>query len=394
MGKKGGGGGGTQVVQQKADPPAYLLPYLEQGVKDSAAFYEKGAPALYPNKTYVPINQTQTEALNKTLALARGGNPAVTSAQSFLQNTLDTQSGSNPYLDDLMERYGAKANAQVMSNFNKSGRMGSGANAAVAAREISDATLPYLFDQYNKDNAMKLQAAGMAPTLAQFDFDNASRIGSVGDVYQGYDQMALDEAMMRYNYNNGGAEASNLDDFLARINGSAANNYGTSTQSTTGGGQKAGIGSTLGGIVSGLGTLGGMGSGLMSFLGGGSGLAGMLGGTGGLLGSALGFLGFSDRRMKENIEFVGTEKGHNLYAFNYKGKPERRFIGVMADEVEKTHPEAIRDVEGFKAVDYRKIGLEMREVPANTPPVERAAAPVSRGGTVETGVAGCMLGGA
>tara|TARA_R110002020_G_scaffold10785_5_gene40950 strand:- start:1742 stop:2935 length:1194 start_codon:yes stop_codon:yes gene_type:complete len=83
---------------------------------------------------------------------------------------------------------------------------------------------------------------------------------------------------------------------------------------------------------------------------------------------------FSDRRLKDNIKRIGTENGHNLYEFNYLkgGDPylnlvldtENTYIGVMADEVEKTNPEAITvDPEsGYKMVDYNKIGVEMRLV--------------------------------
>ncbi len=99
---------------------------------------------------------------------------------------------------------------------------------------------------------------------------------------------------------------------------------------------------------------------------GGTALGTYFGGTtggaiGGFLGSAAGSL-FSDRRLKENIELVGTENGFNLYKFNYINVPEKTFIGVMADEVEKTHPEAVSESEGYKKVNYDMIGLKMREV--------------------------------
>lgn len=62
----------------------------------------------------------------------------------------------------------------------------------------------------------------------------------------------------------------------------------------------------------------------------------------------------SDRRLKEDIKKVGkTDGGLNLYTFKYKaGGPMQ--LGVMAQEVEKTKPEAVVDVGGFKAVDYGK----------------------------------------
>jgi hypothetical protein len=73
----------------------------------------------------------------------------------------------------------------------------------------------------------------------------------------------------------------------------------------------------------------------------------------------------SDRRLKENIVLVGKDErtGLNLYEFNYTKDPERRFCGVMADEVQSVMPNAvIRGADGFDSVCYGMLGLEMLEV--------------------------------
>jgi hypothetical protein len=63
---------------------------------------------------------------------------------------------------------------------------------------------------------------------------------------------------------------------------------------------------------------------------------------------------FSDERLKENIEPVGElYDGTNVYRYNYKGNIVPR-IGVMAQEVEQSRPEAVTEIAGFKAVDYGK----------------------------------------
>jgi len=70
---------------------------------------------------------------------------------------------------------------------------------------------------------------------------------------------------------------------------------------------------------------------------------------------------FSDRRLKQDIKLVGIENGHNIYRFAYKGHPDSVFIGVMADEVEKTHPDAVIQAGDYKSVDYGAIGVYFRE---------------------------------
>jgi hypothetical protein len=86
-------------------------------------------------------------------------------------------------------------------------------------------------------------------------------------------------------------------------------------------------------------------------------------GAGAQLGATL--ISKSDRRLKENIQPIGTDErtGLNLYEFSYKNGSGKRFIGVMADEVEKLYPEAVFEMpDGYKAVNYAALGLEMVEV--------------------------------
>jgi hypothetical protein len=80
---------------------------------------------------------------------------------------------------------------------------------------------------------------------------------------------------------------------------------------------------------------------------------------------SLAYMAFSDRRLKENIVLVGKDEatGLNLYEFNYITNPNVRFRGVMADEVQACMPAAVVTTsDGYLAVDYSQIGIEMVEV--------------------------------
>lgn len=66
---------------------------------------------------------------------------------------------------------------------------------------------------------------------------------------------------------------------------------------------------------------------------------------------------FSDIRLKEDITLIGEENGINVYEFNYIGD-DVRYRGVMAQEIEDTHPEAVTEIDGYLAVHYDKIGIE------------------------------------
>jgi hypothetical protein len=70
--------------------------------------------------------------------------------------------------------------------------------------------------------------------------------------------------------------------------------------------------------------------------------------------SAAAIYAASDRRLKENIEAIGkTNDGQTIYRYNYKGDP-RTQIGLIAQEVEKHHPDAVGLAGTYKTVDYKK----------------------------------------
>ena len=80
--------------------------------------------------------------------------------------------------------------------------------------------------------------------------------------------------------------------------------------------------------------------------------------------AAGGFRG-SDRRLKEDIVFLGTEMTTGLpwYEFSYIDEPGSRWQGVMAEDVEQYMPEAVKEnVHGMKLVNYDMLGIQMVEV--------------------------------
>lgn len=71
----------------------------------------------------------------------------------------------------------------------------------------------------------------------------------------------------------------------------------------------------------------------------------------------------SDIRLKTDVQRVGTNRlGLGVYRWRYNGL-EGVWEGVMAHEVAVMHPGAVRALpKGFKAVDYARLGLELRRV--------------------------------
>ena len=73
--------------------------------------------------------------------------------------------------------------------------------------------------------------------------------------------------------------------------------------------------------------------------------------------------GYSDRKLKDNIKKVGTENGYNVYTWDWNEKAHQLGLhgsgrGVIADEVKKIKPEAVKRHAGFDTVDYQLIGVK------------------------------------
>jgi len=75
-----------------------------------------------------------------------------------------------------------------------------------------------------------------------------------------------------------------------------------------------------------------------------------------------GMIAASDRDLKENIQKIGESiSGINIYKFNYIGKAQK-YIGAMADEVQKIKPEAVVKMDnGFLGIIYDQIDVNFKE---------------------------------
>lgn len=95
---------------------------------------------------------------------------------------------------------------------------------------------------------------------------------------------------------------------------------------------------------------------------GGEALGAGAGGLGAGMGEGLGalFALFSDPRLKTDKHPVGKlNDGTPIWVFKYKGDPTPR-IGLMADDVQRRHPEAVHERGGFKTVDYAAATKQSR----------------------------------
>jgi hypothetical protein len=326
-------GGGSQTSTTKSDPWSGQQPYLKYGFDQAEQNYQSNNPQYYQGSTVAPLSQTTQQAMQLQSMRALGGNPLVNASQKNMQDTVNgAYLNSNPYMDanfnagaDAITRTYGDAIRNNTAGFEGAGRSGSGMQAFynnqandTLAKNLNNLYGQTYYNNYQNERGNQMSAAQMSPAFAQQDMTNLDALSSVGAAQDTNNQNILNSNIDRWNYGQN-LESNKLQQYMGMIQGNYGGTSSTSTPTSS---------NPLGTILSGAGLLAGF---------------------------------MSDVRMKENIEPMGAENGHNIYKFNYIGD-NKKYIGVMAQEVEKTHPDAVvEDVNGVKRVKYWQIGVNFRE---------------------------------
>lgn len=245
----------------------------------------------------------------------------------------DTLSGkyldpsTNPYLKSTYDTAARQVANSVNSQFASSGRYGSGAQAGVLTQGLGDLATNIYGGNYQQERARQAASLSLAPQFNSIDYQNLSALTGANQAVSDYpyQQLARYGGLLGQVAGQGGSSSAN-----------AQQPYFTNQLA-----QLAGLGLT--------------GASLYSLLGGAGAGAAAAGTAAGASGLASGIAAFSDRRLKTNISRVGqTDDGIPLYRYRYKWSPTME-VGVMAQDVEKIKPYAVKNVLGYKAVDYSQL---------------------------------------
>lgn len=306
----------TQVVTQQIDPS--MQPYISYGLQEAQKLYQDtSVPGYYPGQGYVSPTEATQKALQFGANRATLGNPLLPQSQQTvgaMQNTFNpaikqmqgTASGQylsgNPFFSGAFDAAAKAAGTsfqdqmqQVASNTSKAGRYGSGAMGQLqdratgtfasaltdtagklayqnydAERARQEAAQGNIGNLYGADYARQLQAAQMAPALAQADYQDINQLYQVGQAQESYQQAGLADAMQRYNFQQN-IPASKLQSFLSAAYGAPMGQQTTQPIYRNQGANILG-GASLGSVLGGK-EYGALGAGI----GAGAGLLGLLG---------------------------------------------------------------------------------------------------------------------
>lgn len=151
-----------------------------------------GATQLYNQKaelpsTYTGISDERQQALEMMRSRAQSGSPEVQAALGEYGKVMGgdyLDSGSNPYMQDIVNRSVGQSMRPVVGGFAQGGRFGSGAHAN-AVTDTAQATASRLYgDQYNRERSYMQNALQMAPQMEALGYQDAARLGFVGSQFE------------------------------------------------------------------------------------------------------------------------------------------------------------------------------------------------------------------
>jgi hypothetical protein len=259
----GGSGGGGQTTTQIQQIDPVMRPFIQYGLEESARLYQNpDIPQFYPGQTYVGPSQQTQAALAAAQQRATMGNPLVPAAQQAAQQTIQGGFlGGNPFFEGAFR--GATQGAQTayqdatqlaLSNASRAGRYGSGAMGTaldraggVFANALTNTAGQLAYQNYDTERGRQQAMIGAAPGLAAADYADIGQLMQTGQIAEGYQDVALQDAVNRFNFAQQ-APYQKLQSYLSGAYGAPMGTQGSVTTPTYGRSQAAGA---LGGAATG-----------------------------------------------------------------------------------------------------------------------------------------------
>ena len=189
-----------------------------------------GNRQFYGGQTYAGMSDPTKAGMDQ---LAQGGGANTQAAQGYLGRVLngDFASAGNPYFQGMANSVTSSVMPSINATFSKAGMTGSDPHQYTLTKGLTDAIMPYAWQNYQQGMNQMQSAAQQAPQLDAATAGNKLTAGQIGE---GYTQKGIDEAMARYNYDQNKPlvalqQASGLINPIAGL-GSSSSGSSSSTQ--------------------------------------------------------------------------------------------------------------------------------------------------------------------
>lgn len=241
-----GSGGGKQKSTTTQSIPTELKPLATAYTNKAINLGNQGFQA-YGGQRYAGPTGAEKQGLNMIAERSQNGSALLDTGSQSLQNMM-RPGQSNPYLDQAVNRaqssvvdqFNNMAKPQTESAMVNSGSFGNSGlqqtlqNQQVAAgKQLGDIASQMYGQDYQDSNNRALQAAQLAPTYANADYNDAQQLLNAGAYARNFDQQNKDFGFQQYQ------DQQNLPyKQLGAMSGVFGSNLGgTSTTSGKGGGK-------------------------------------------------------------------------------------------------------------------------------------------------------------
>ena len=220
-------------------------PFLTEGWDRAKTDVLNKPSEYYPNSTVVPFHGASEQGLQLQEQRALAGSPVTQAAQSQVQGTAagDYLQQGNPYLQQaiqtatqpVIEQFQEDIVPGIQSGFSSAGRYGSGLQARQQERagqaaldQTSKIASEMGYQNYADERQRQLQAASLAPQMAQQDYSDIQALKGVGLEREAQAGAELQEDISRFQYGQQ-APKDALAQYLALVSGGG---YTDTTQRT------------------------------------------------------------------------------------------------------------------------------------------------------------------
>lgn len=232
----GGGSDSSGSQQVKVGPADYLKPYVQGAAADAQALYKTGGPNVYPGSTVAAQSPETLRAYGMGAARAVNGSPTVGAANTWSQGILN---GTSPTYGQLGDSVWSQVRPRVDSVFSGAGRYGSNAYTEALSRGYTEGIAPSFA-------SLQGQAAGLAPTLANQDWQDIQGLAGIGAARDQYGQQNMADAVARFNAQQQ-RPYDNLNQYMSLLYGNPYKNQSsTGTQPSQGFNWQGLLGGALG----------------------------------------------------------------------------------------------------------------------------------------------------
>jgi hypothetical protein len=186
-----------------AEPSEFIRPYFQQAIDYGQDLFESQTPQFFPEATYTGFAPQTETALQLAQARAIQGNPLLGSAQGEVNKILQgdyLSPTSNPFLQNVANQVADNVTSQVQSQFSRAGRLGSGANQEILAKQLADAQNRLFSDNFAAERQRQFDAVQLAPSLGQADYDDIAQLGQVGAAREDLEMAKLQDAIARFDF--------------------------------------------------------------------------------------------------------------------------------------------------------------------------------------------------